>query len=252
MSWTSPPIARVRRRPVERPSCSPTAARSATRRVCSSVESSFSASRRGSARDAGAEERLFLSDELGRPEVTDERARLRGAEQVDGDGRADDRDPSSSKPCPSHQPRSMYVHEQGRGQRGRQPGDADHDDQVREAVREQVGLRRARSRTPKSDKPTRSAQRPPGCFGVGTWGTRRGKEMADDTEAEHRHEREPPRATMRPDTPRVAGGRQRRECEETAAGRQSRGARQQDHPVSPDDRNPASPGRGWQEVRPSP
>ena len=112
MSWSRPPIASARSRAAGRSRCSPTATASpATRRVCSSVEESFSASRTISARtraprnasSAETSSRARRSPTSDRDWLCCPRRRSITTEAPTSAM------PTSSNACPSHQPRSMNV-----------------------------------------------------------------------------------------------------------------------------------------------
>ena len=108
-SCSRPPSARSRSRSGASPSSSPIwTARRATRRVCSSVYESFSASATSEREYCRAQERLLLRDEVGARQVAEQRReraapRLRSSCDGDADGPRCRRSRSSGR---VHQPRS--------------------------------------------------------------------------------------------------------------------------------------------------
>jgi len=78
----------------------------------------------------GTEEGLLGDDQLGGAEIARQRSRLRGTPQIEGNGDADEENAVELE-LVAHPPAEIaIVHCQGRYERGSQPGDPDHDDQV--------------------------------------------------------------------------------------------------------------------------
>ncbi len=186
--------------------------------------------------DAGAEERFLLGDELGGAEVTDERARLGRAAQVDRDRHADDHDSSklervADPPAEIHPP-----HERRRRNRGHQPGDPDDDGEVDAAARQQVRLQCPQEQDSEerhADDERGNGARAARRRDVGDDG---GEAEPDHTEADHRNERSCLEPEERFDAVRAAQRRKRRQREDRRACRQGERAGQGEDAVVADDR----------------
>jgi len=92
---------------------------------------------------AGAEERLLCCNELGRPQVTDQRARAAPAAKVVHERGADDEDAEQLEDV-AEPPAEVHEREdQGAVEPGSEEDDAEHDREVRGASREQERVHRA-------------------------------------------------------------------------------------------------------------
>jgi hypothetical protein len=89
---------------------------------------------------ASAEERFLFRNELSRAKVAHERPRLDRPTQVDRDGGSDDHDPDKLEAV-AEPPAEVGVIQEERGrERCCEPANADHDCQVGDPLRQQVGL----------------------------------------------------------------------------------------------------------------
>ena len=131
------------------------------------------------------EERFLLGDEVGAPQVAEQRARARdSATEVEGDGNPDGRDPDDLESVPEPPAEVLKVEEKRRRQRAREPDDADGDDEVAgRLVRRNVRSARQKS-SAKNVSPAQRTIKASGLRGSGTGGTRPGSSRAREAEAE--------------------------------------------------------------------
>jgi hypothetical protein len=98
--------------------------------VCSSVEASHEASRASSAFTRGPQVRLLGRDDVGRVEVTDERARGAGAPDVQRRRDADQRDGGDLEHVAEVEAERHRADDEVRVERDPEPGAADGDGEV--------------------------------------------------------------------------------------------------------------------------
>ena len=120
--------------------------------------------------------------------------------------------------CPSHQPSSENVKRQRGDERGREPGEPDHDEQVGDAPREQVRAQRAQRQDPEEHEPEREQREGLVAVRGGHVGQDRRVEEAGDAEPEDRGEQHDLQ-----DEERLDAAQERRQRE--GGEREDRGAR---------------------------
>ena len=185
--------------------------------------------------DTGAEERLLGDDDLGGPQVADERARLPAAAQVVGDRRADERDPDeledvAEPPAEIHEAQHERPIQRGRS---RTSPTTTARSATRRVSRKVFAARTASA--PKRTSPnTSSAQR-----GVRTR-IRHARDKARDEHAEQADgDDEHGDRRLQADHERNRAGRaepaQARQGEDCGTDRQRRGTGQRNHAVVPDE-----------------